>query len=74
MCNYTNTSHFSFVLYVKEKSQTAKQKSNVSGKRGDKRNFKVSTKAKYDSFSMRAGLVSFSPAAGGNNFFGMTLM
>ncbi|XP_031249622.1 uncharacterized protein LOC116107497 isoform X1 [Pistacia vera] len=53
-----------------EKSQTVKQKSHVSGKRGDKRNFKVSMKAKYDSFSMRAGLMSFSSAAGGNNFFG----
>ncbi|XP_044487078.1 uncharacterized protein LOC123212100 [Mangifera indica] len=53
-----------------EKSQSVRQKGNVSGKRGDKRNFKVSTKGKYDSFSMRTGLVSFSSAAGVSNFFG----
>ncbi|KAL5749971.1 hypothetical protein ACOSP7_024574 [Xanthoceras sorbifolium] len=54
-----------------EKSQIAKQKNNCSGRRGDKRNFKVPMKAKYDTFSMKAGLASFSSAAGGNNLLGL---
>ena len=54
-----------------EKNQTAKQKNVLNGKRGDKRNGKVSTKGKYDYFSLKAGMVSFNSATGGNNFLGM---
>ncbi|KAI9173702.1 hypothetical protein LWI28_005102 [Acer negundo] len=54
-----------------EKSQMAKQKNNCSGRRSDKRNFKVPMKGKYDPFSIKAGLASFCSAAGGNNFFGL---
>ncbi|KAK2984591.1 hypothetical protein RJ640_018969 [Escallonia rubra] len=53
-----------------EKTQMAKQKHNLNGKRGDKRNGKVQ-KSKCDSFSLKAGLVSFSSAAGGNNILGV---
>lgn len=56
---------------VKEKTQTAKQKNGLNGKRGDKRSGKVSTKTKYDYFSLKAGMVSFNSATGGNNFFGI---
>lgn len=51
----------------------AKQKNNSNGKRGDKRNGKV-PKSKSDSFSLKAGLVSFSSAAGGNNILGTMLL
>ncbi|XP_044481248.1 uncharacterized protein LOC123207830 isoform X2 [Mangifera indica] len=61
-------------LRQKEKSQIVKQKSNVNGKRSDKRNFKNSMKGNYDSLFVKAGLVSFCSAAGGNSFFGMRLM
>ncbi|KAK3227912.1 hypothetical protein Dsin_007774 [Dipteronia sinensis] len=54
-----------------EKSQMAKQKNNCSGRRSDKRNFKVPMKGKYDTYSIKAGLASFGSAAGGNNFFGL---
>ncbi|XP_044476629.1 uncharacterized protein LOC123204127 isoform X4 [Mangifera indica] len=57
-------------LRQKEKSQIVKQKSNVNGKRSDKRNFKNSMKGNYDSLFVKAGLVSFCSAAGGNSFFG----
>lgn len=60
------------LLYDLENTQSVKQKSNLN-KRGDKRGFKVPAKIKYDSFSMKAGLSNFSSAAGGSNFFGMTL-
>lgn len=53
-----------------EKTQITKQKNNLNGKRGDKRNGKVS-KSKCDSFSLKAGLVSFSSAAGGNISLGV---
>lgn len=53
-----------------EKMQMVKQKGNYNCKRGDKRNFKVPMKAKYDSFTMKAGLAS-CPATRGNNFFGV---
>ncbi|PSS09378.1 Plasma protease C1 inhibitor like [Actinidia chinensis var. chinensis] len=56
---------------IKEKNQTAKQKNVLNGKRGDKRNCKVFTKGKYDYFSLKAGMVSFNSAAGGNNFLGI---
>lgn len=48
----------------------AKQKTTVSGKRSDKRNGKV-PKSKCDSFSVKAGLSSFSSSAGGNNILGV---
>ncbi|TXG50580.1 hypothetical protein EZV62_023104 [Acer yangbiense] len=54
-----------------EKSQMARQKNSCSGRRSDKRNFKVPMKGKYDTFSIKAGLASFGSAAGGNNFFGL---
>lgn len=50
-----------------------KQKNSCS-KRADKRNFKVPTKSKYESFSMKACLASFGSSAGGNNFMGMVLI
>ncbi|KAK3011401.1 hypothetical protein RJ639_011047 [Escallonia herrerae] len=59
-----------FDVFNVEKTQMAKQKHNLNGKRGDKRNGKVQ-KSKCDSFSLKAGLVSFSSAAGGNNILGV---
>lgn len=49
---------------------SAKQKTTVSGKRSDKRNGKI-PKSKCDSFSVKAGLSSFSSSAGGNNILGV---
>ncbi|XWS61709.1 hypothetical protein CRYUN_Cryun07bG0149200 [Craigia yunnanensis] len=49
----------------------SRQKNSFSGKRGDRRNFKVPTKPKFDSFSTKAGLASFTMASGGNNFLGL---
>lgn len=49
-----------------------RQKNNFNAKRSDKRNFKVPTRTKYDSFSLKAGLTSSSSAAGGNSILGMT--
>ncbi|XVE64771.1 hypothetical protein DITRI_Ditri07aG0128600 [Diplodiscus trichospermus] len=49
----------------------SRQKNSYSGKRGDKRNFKVPMKTKFDSFSIKAGLASFTMASGGNNFLGL---
>jgi hypothetical protein len=60
-------------IYIPENTQVMKQKNNFN-KRGDKRGFKVPAKIKYDSSSMKAGLSNFSSAAGGNNFFGKTLL
>lgn len=57
------------IIFTTEKMQMVKQKGNYNCKRGDKRNFKVPMKAKYDSFTMKAGLAS-CPATRGNNFFG----
>ncbi|KAM5572343.1 hypothetical protein ABKV19_012423 [Rosa sericea] len=54
-----------------DKTQLAKQKTKFTSKRGDKRNHKLPVKTKNDSFSVKAGLASFSSAAGGNNFFGV---
>lgn len=54
-----------------EKSQVVRQKNNFNGKRGEKRNFKVPTRTKYDSFSLKAGLTSFSSAGGGNSILGI---
>lgn len=56
-----------------EKSQLSKQKSNGS-KRGDKKNFKVPSKVKFDSSSMKLGAAIFNSACGGNNFFGIFLL
>ncbi|XP_028807185.1 uncharacterized protein LOC114761899 [Neltuma alba] len=53
-----------------EKSQLSKQKSNGS-KRGDKKNFKFPSKAKFDSSSMKLGAAVFNSACGGNNIFGL---
>nr|GEV87903.1 hypothetical protein [Tanacetum cinerariifolium] len=56
---------------ISDKTQIAKQKTVISGKRSDKRNGKVS-KSRFDSFSIKAGLSSFSSAAaGGNNMLGV---
>lgn len=49
----------------------SRQKTYINGKRGDKRNSKA-PKSKYDSFSVKSGLASFSSAAVGNNILGMT--
>ncbi|XP_022760672.1 uncharacterized protein LOC111306916 [Durio zibethinus] len=54
-----------------DKTQISRQKNSFSGKRGDRRNFKVPMKPKFDSFSMKAGLGSFNMASGGNNFLGL---
>ncbi|XP_012086811.1 uncharacterized protein LOC105645742 isoform X2 [Jatropha curcas] len=54
-----------------DKTQLAKQKNHFSGKRGDRRNSKTSTKSRYDSFSVKASLASLNSAASGNNFFGL---
>lgn len=56
---------------IAEKSHTLKQKTNLNGKRGEKRNGKA-LKGKCDSFSVKSGLASFSSAAGGNNILGMS--
>uniref|UniRef100_A0A5B7B5S6 Uncharacterized protein n=1 Tax=Davidia involucrata TaxID=16924 RepID=A0A5B7B5S6_DAVIN len=56
---------------IAEKTQVAKQKNNLNGKRGDRRNGKVPIKSKYDSFSLKAGLLSFSSSAGVNNILGV---
>lgn len=53
-----------------EKGQLPKQKGNNS-KRGDKKNFKVpSSKAKFESSSMKMATSNFNSASGGNTFFG----
>lgn len=68
-CNFSPLS----VLYTTpDKTQLAKQKTKFTSKRGDKRNLRLPVKTKNDSFSVKAGLASFSSATGGNNFFGMT--
>ncbi|GLT77751.1 hypothetical protein SLA2020_493110 [Shorea laevis] len=54
-----------------ENTQTVKQRHNFGGKRGEKRNFKMSTKPKYDSFSIKSGLANFGVGASGNNFSGL---
>ncbi|XP_074264787.1 uncharacterized protein LOC141587234 [Silene latifolia] len=54
-----------------DKTQAVKQRNNINGKRADRRNSKLPMKAKFDSFSPKAGMSSFSPAAGGNYAFGM---
>ncbi|OMP06116.1 hypothetical protein COLO4_08352 [Corchorus olitorius] len=54
-----------------DKTQMSRQKNSFSGKRGDRRSFKVPLKQRFDSFSMKAGLASFSMASGGNNFLGL---
>ncbi|KAI4315475.1 hypothetical protein L6164_028278 [Bauhinia variegata] len=51
-----------------EKSHLTKQKSSAT-KRGDRRNFKVPAKTKFDSSSMKLGAGSSS--CGGNNFLGL---
>ncbi|KAK9053116.1 hypothetical protein SSX86_029746 [Deinandra increscens subsp. villosa] len=53
-----------------DKTHTSKLKTAVSGKRSEKRNGKI-PKNKCDSFSVKAGLSSFSSAAGGNNILGV---
>lgn len=53
-----------------DKSQAVKQKSNINGKRGDRRNSKVPMKSKFDPFSLKVGLPNSSPASGGSNIFG----
>ncbi|XP_076898701.1 uncharacterized protein LOC143552329 [Bidens hawaiensis] len=55
---------------VVDRTQTGRPKTVVSGKRSEKRNGKIS-KSKCDSFSVKAGLSSFSSAAGGNNVLGV---
>lgn len=69
---YLSVKPFPSVLSIVEKTQLVKQKSNINGKRGDKRSLKVPVRTKYDSFNMKTGFASFGSAAGGNNFFGMT--
>lgn len=61
----------SIPVFVVEKNQLIKQKNSSAGRRGEKRNSKVKQKNRCDSFSLKNGLVGFSSAAGGNNFFGM---
>lgn len=62
---------FLFLISIVEKSQTSRQKTNINGKRGDKKNGKA-PKNRNDSFSVKSGLASFSSAALGNNILGMT--
>ncbi|KAL4364072.1 hypothetical protein GQ457_04G037620 [Hibiscus cannabinus] len=56
---------------TKYKTQMSRQKNGFSGKRCDKKNFKVPMKPKFDSFSKKAGFASFPMASGGNNFLGL---
>ncbi|XP_059639779.1 uncharacterized protein LOC132282176 isoform X1 [Cornus florida] len=56
---------------IAERNQMAKQKNNLNGKRGDKRNGKIPLKSKYDTFSLKAGLSSFGSSVGGNNNLGV---
>ncbi|GMJ15043.1 hypothetical protein like AT1G64050 [Hibiscus trionum] len=56
---------------TKYKTQMSRQKNGFSGKRGDKKNFKVPMKPKFDSFSKKAGFASFPMTSGGNNFLGL---
>lgn len=62
---YTTKSNFP------DKTQMSRQKNSFSGKRGDRKNFKVPMKPKFDSFSKKAGFASFTMASGGNNFLGL---
>lgn len=62
--------HYSYIFFSLF-TLAAKQKTTVSGKRSDKRNGKI-PKSKCDSFSVKAGLSSFSSSAGGNNILGMS--
>ncbi|KAJ4826154.1 hypothetical protein Tsubulata_037355 [Turnera subulata] len=54
-----------------DKTQLGKPRNSVGSKRGDRRNGKVSMKAKYDSFSVKAGLATFNSVAGGSSFLGL---
>ncbi|XWS48875.1 hypothetical protein CRYUN_Cryun13aG0114100 [Craigia yunnanensis] len=54
-----------------DKTQMSRQKNSFSSKRGDRRNSKVPIMPKFDSFSLKAGLASFTMASGGNNFLGL---
>ncbi|KAK6947842.1 hypothetical protein RJ641_001315 [Dillenia turbinata] len=60
----------SSISTLPERIPVVKQKSNLNGKRSEKRNFKVPAKTRFDSFSMKTGLGSFSSATGGNNILG----
>lgn len=62
---YTTKSNFP------DKTQMSRQKNSFSGKRCDRKNFKVPMKPKFDSFSKKAGFASFTMASGGNNFLGL---
>ncbi|KAE8720618.1 putative UPF0706 protein [Hibiscus syriacus] len=53
------------------KTQMLRQKNSFSGKRGDRKIFKVPMKPKSDSFSKKGGFASFTLASGGNNFLGL---
>ena len=61
-----------YLMYILEKTQSAKKKNNFGSRRGDRRHSKVTLKTKFDSFFVKAGLASFGSAAGGNNYFGTT--
>ncbi|KAK8587331.1 hypothetical protein V6N12_021828 [Hibiscus sabdariffa] len=54
-----------------DKTQMSRQKNSFSGKRGERKNFKVPMKPKFDYFSKKAGFASFTMASGGNNFLGL---
>jgi hypothetical protein len=54
---------------ISEKNQLVKQQS-LTSRRGDKKNGKVKHKNRCDKFTLKSGLVGFSSAAGGINFFG----
>ncbi|GMH09365.1 hypothetical protein Nepgr_011206 [Nepenthes gracilis] len=69
--NDTEVGSDKFGSLVVKCSNAAKTKNNSNSKRGDRRNSKVTSKAKCDSFSLKAGFASFNPAPGGNNPFGM---
>ncbi|KAL9679044.1 hypothetical protein QQ045_016897 [Rhodiola kirilowii] len=53
-----------------DKGQIHKQKTNCGGKRCDKKNPKVSSRTKYDSFSLKNGTTSFNSSSGGHNVLG----
>lgn len=59
----------SYIFDNPERPQAGRQKS-LNSKRGDRRNLKVPHKAKYDPFSLKAGLLTFNSAAGVNGILG----
>lgn len=57
-------------LSITERTQVVKQRNNLNGKRGEKRNSKV-MRSKYDSFSLKTPSLNFNTSTGGSNIFGV---